>query len=110
MKIKNLSNNNMKDLSQLKSKKTNKADNPTELKSQSLPEKMDAKAVKDSTKVDVSQAAQQMNKAKTLATPSDDVDHAKVARLQKMIDEGSYKVDSMSIADKLVDSHFLLGE
>jgi len=110
MKIKNLSNNNMKDLSQLKSKKTTTTENPTELKSQGLSEKVDVKAIKDSAKVDVSQAAQQMNKAKTLATPSDDIDHAKVARLQKMIDDGSYKVDSMSIADKLVDSHFMLGE
>jgi flagellar biosynthesis anti-sigma factor FlgM len=36
------------------------------------------------------------------------VDEAKVARLQKMIDEGSYKTDAAAIADRLVDAHLAL--
>ncbi len=61
--------------------------------------------VSDSAKVDVSSRAQDMRKAKELATPSDSVDEAKVARLQKMIDEGSYKVDAGAIADRMLDEH-----
>jgi flagellar biosynthesis anti-sigma factor FlgM len=57
-----------------------------------------------SARVDVSQRAQDIKKAKELATPKDsDVDEAKVARLQAMIDQGKYKVDADKIADKLVD-------
>lgn len=58
-----------------------------------------------SAKVDVSSRAQDLKKAKELATPSQDIDEAKVARLQKMIDEGKYKVDAEAVADRLVDAH-----
>ena len=34
-----------------------------------------------------------------------DVDEAKIAKLQKLIDEGKYKVDAKAIADKMVDEH-----
>ena len=59
----------------------------------------------NSAKVDPSERAQQIKKAKELATPNDSVDEAKVARLQKLIDEGKYKVDASAIADKLIDEH-----
>jgi negative regulator of flagellin synthesis FlgM len=60
----------------------------------------------DSTRVDVSERGQQIRKAKELASKDlNSVDEAKVARLQKMIDEGKYKVDAESIADRLVDEH-----
>lgn len=62
-------------------------------------------APKGSSKVDVSERAQMMSKAKEIAGRPDTVDEAKVARLQKMIDEGTYKTDSQSIADRLVDEH-----
>ena len=55
------------------------------------------------TKVDISSRAADISKAKALATPSNSVDEAKVARLQKMIDEGKYKIDADAIADRLVD-------
>lgn len=58
-----------------------------------------------SAKVDVSSRAQDLKKAKELATPSKDIDEAKVARLQKMIDEGKYKVDAEAVADRLVNAH-----
>lgn len=62
--------------------------------------------VANSTKVDVSERAQQIKKAKELASKDlDKVDEAKVARLQKLIDEGKYKVDSEALADRLVDEH-----
>lgn len=58
-----------------------------------------------SARVDVSSRAQDMARAKELATPSGDVDEAKVARLQRLIDAGEYKVDAEAIADRLVDEH-----
>lgn len=54
--------------------------------------------------VDVSERAQMMKKAKDIASDVS-VDEAKVARLQKLIDEGKYKVDADAIADRLVDEH-----
>ncbi len=55
------------------------------------------------TKVDLSPRAQEMKKAKEVAMAAPDVDEAKVARLQKMIDEGKYNVAAKDIADKMVD-------
>jgi negative regulator of flagellin synthesis FlgM len=54
------------------------------------------------SKVDISQRAQDVRKAKEIANAQPDVDEAKVARLQKMIDEGKYKVDASAIADKMI--------
>ncbi len=75
--------------------------------------KTGASAVPDffpgASKVEVSDRAQMMAKAKSIAK-NDDIDEAKVARLQKMIDEGKYKVDADKIADKLVDEHLLASE
>ncbi len=62
-----------------------------------------------SAKVNVSDRAQMMQKAKDIAS-STSVDEAKVARLQKMIDEGKYKVDADAIADRLVDEHLRMPE
>ncbi len=59
----------------------------------------------DSARVDLSSRAQDMARAKELATPNDNIDEAKVARLQKLIDAGKYKVDAEAIADRLVDEH-----
>src|SRR5262249_17307211 len=62
---------------------------------------------KGDAKVDVSERAQMMQKAKDIAGDST-VDEAKVARFQKLIDEGKYKVDSDKVADRLVDEHLLI--
>ena len=59
----------------------------------------------NSANVNVSERAQMMQKAKELASGPMTVDEAKVARLQKMIDEGKYKVDANSVADRLVEEH-----
>ncbi len=61
----------------------------------------------DATKINVSPQARQINKAKEIAS-QDSVDEAKVARLQKLIDSGDYKMDAEAIADKLVNEHLLL--
>jgi negative regulator of flagellin synthesis FlgM len=71
-----------------------------------LTSKAKSSGVAGSTKVDVSERGQQIKKAKEIASKDlNSVDEAKVARLQKMIDEGNYKVDAESIADRLVDEH-----
>ncbi len=61
----------------------------------------------DATKINVSSQARQINKAKEIAS-QDTVDEAKIARLQKMIESGDYKVDAEAVADKLVNEHLLL--
>jgi flagellar biosynthesis anti-sigma factor FlgM len=63
--------------------------------------------VGESARVDVSDRAQHMQRAKELAAGGDEIDEAKVARLQKMIDDGNYKVDADAVADRLVDTHLL---
>ncbi len=55
------------------------------------------------TKVDVSERAQMMKKAKEIAKATPDINEEKVSRLQKLIDEGKYKVSASDIADKMVD-------
>ena len=64
---------------------------------------LDGANLASSAKVDLSSRAQEIRKAKELATPKDGIDEAKVARLQAMIDKGEYKVNAEAIADKLVD-------
>ena len=55
-----------------------------------------------SVKLNVSDRAQSMQKAKEIASDQS-VDSAKVAHYQKLIDDGKYFVNSSDIADKLVD-------
>lgn len=57
-----------------------------------------------SEKVSLSEKAQAFQKAKSIASDSS-INEAKVARLQKMIDEGSYNVNAAAVADRLVDEH-----
>ena len=64
--------------------------------------------LRDSANVNVSERAQMMQKAKDIASSPMTVDEAKVARLQKMIDDGKYKVDADSIADRLVEEHLTI--
>ncbi len=57
------------------------------------------------TRVSVSSRAQDMKEIKEAALAAPDVDEAKVARLQALIDSGKYKVDAKDIADKMVDEN-----
>ena len=63
---------------------------------------IDAGEMSASARVDLSSRAQDIKKARELASPSD-IDEAKVSRLQKMIDAGEYKVNAEAIADRLLD-------
>lgn len=59
----------------------------------------------DSSKVELSSRAKDIQKIKDLALNAPDVDQAKVDKFQKLIDSGKYKVDAKAVADKLVDEH-----
>jgi len=61
--------------------------------------------IAQSARVDLSSRAQDIKKAKELATAGESIDEAKVARLQALIDSGKYKVDAEAIADRLLDEH-----
>jgi flagellar biosynthesis anti-sigma factor FlgM len=57
-----------------------------------------------SAQVSLSDEAQQIKKATEIAK-DDTVNETKVAYFQNLIDNGKYKIDSASVADKLVDDH-----
>ncbi len=92
-------------LTSLDSTKTNKP----ESNDGSPSSKLSRADLASSSKVQLSERAQNLQKAREIAT-KDDIDEAKVARLQKLIDEGKYKVDAGAVADRLVNEHLMLPE
>lgn len=101
MKISNKTNTSAANIESAKSAKQS-VDGARDKKS------VGSSALGESSKVDLSERAQSIKRAKELATPDNSVDEAKVARLQKMIDEGKYNIDASAIADKMVDEHLLM--
>ena len=71
---------------------------------------IDASEMASAAKVDLSPRAQDMKRIKEIAMAAPEVNAEKVAKFQKLIDEGKYKVDANAVADKMVDEHLLLGE
>ena len=59
-------------------------------------------------KVSLSQRAQDLKNIKANVGSLDEVDEAKVAKFQALIDQGKYQVDSEAVADKMVDEHFMM--
>jgi negative regulator of flagellin synthesis FlgM len=57
----------------------------------------------ESSRVNLSERAQDIKRAKEIAMATPDIREDKVQRLQKLIDDGKYKVDASDIADKMVD-------
>ena len=76
----------------------------------SIAKGVDKADLAESAKVSMSARAQEIAKAKELATPSTEINEAKVARLQKLIDSGQYQVDASAVADKLLHEHATLTE
>lgn len=60
-------------------------------------------ASSEASRVQISSRAQDIKKAREIAMATPDVDEAKVARLQKLIDDKKYQTDAASIADRMVD-------
>lgn len=55
------------------------------------------------SRVELSGRAQDMKKMTELAKAAPDVREDRIAELQKLIDDGKYKVSSKDVADKMVD-------
>ena len=64
----------------------------------------DAEAV-GAAKLELSSKARELNRAKEIAKAGPDVDEARIAKFQQLIDSGKYKVNSQQVADKMVDEH-----
>jgi len=90
-----------------KAGKADKADKTGGAKGADLKSLGESKAGEAATKVELSPRAQEMKRIKDIATAGPDVDEAKVAKFQKLIDEGKYEVDAEGLADKMVDEHIL---
>lgn len=99
-----VSNPNTPNLKGLEATQANKTDALKKSPDRAGARTVDSAAIKDSSQVNLSNRAQALQKAKDIASDQS-VDEAKVARLQKMIDEGKYKVDAQGVADKMVDAH-----
>lgn len=69
---------------------------------------LNAKTAAKNADVNLSERAQMMSKAKDIASSPMSVDEAKVARLQKLIDDGQYKTDSGAIAERLLEEHMTI--
>lgn len=67
---------------------------------------LDSKAnVAEGTSVEISEQAQLMNKAKTVALNTELNTVDKILDLKKKIQQGNYKIDSNKLADKIVEEH-----
>jgi negative regulator of flagellin synthesis FlgM len=64
---------------------------------------LDTSANDVASRVNVSDRAQDIKRAKEIAMSAPDIREDRVAELQKLIDGGKYKVDAKDIADKMVD-------
>lgn len=57
----------------------------------------------EASKVHLSSRAQDVKRAQEIAKATPDINEEKVARLQKLIDEGKYQTDAKAIASKMID-------
>ncbi len=71
--------------------------------------KESGEALGGSARVAMSPRAREAQRAREVAASVPDVDEAKVAKYQKLIDSGQYKVDARAVAERLVDEHLNTG-
>lgn len=64
-------------------------------------------AASSGSQVEISDKARMLQKANEMVRQMPDIRADRVAELKKKIGDGSYKVDSASVADRLVDEHLL---
>jgi len=87
-----------------KTEKSDKAGVTSALDAKDLKAKSaDAVSPSEASKVNLSSRAQDIKRIKELAVATPEINEEKVNRLQKMIDEGNYKVDASEIAGKMID-------
>ncbi len=63
------------------------------------------KSAHSGANTEISAKSRDFAKAKAVATEAPDLREDKIADLKKRISEGSYKIDTGSIADRMVDDH-----
>lgn len=68
---------------------------------------LSAKTEDSSVKLNLSERAQDIRKAKELAQATPDIDMEKVEKFRKLIDEGKYKVDAKAVADRMVNDSLM---
>lgn len=103
MKVGSNSNTNLAGIEKTKTDKVDIKSNKAATNAR--PETADLDA---SAKVELSDRAQQMKKIKEIAMAGEEINQDKVAKFQKLIDEGKYSVDPADIADRMVDEHLML--
>jgi len=87
-----------------KSEKTGNSGKATDLSDKnSIVDALGSGEAQGSSKVQLSKRAQDIKRAKEIAMATPDVREDRVQELQKLIDNGKYKVDAKDIADKMVD-------
>ncbi len=83
-----------------------KTSNTKDAKKSKISDMFSATDLGASSQVNLSDRAQDTKKAKEIARKGlNDIDDAKVAKYQALIDGGKYKVDAAKVADKMVDEH-----
>ncbi len=107
MKVTNQRSQNA-DINSVKNKKSNSVDGLENLGRQTKSVANDLEKV-DAAKIALSDRAQDMKKIKEIALKAPDVNMDKVKKFQALVDSGQYKVDSGKVADKMVDSHLMMG-
>ncbi len=101
MKVTNTVNSQLQGINQKKSDKLDKLGNKTD-------KEISKADFSSSSEVALSERARDAKKAKEIAkNSSPEIDEAKVAKFQKLIDSGNYKVDAKKVADKLVDENLM---
>lgn len=60
-----------------------------------------------SSKIELSPKAKEIKKATEIAKQGPDIDEAKVAKFQALIDSGKYKVDADAVAEKMLSEHIM---
>ena len=92
-----------------KSKSSNALDGLTnDVKTKSADQIKDLSGKNEAVKMELSSRAQDIRQAKELAMGAPDVDQAKVEKFRKLIDEGKYKVDAKSVADRMVEDSLMM--
>jgi flagellar biosynthesis anti-sigma factor FlgM len=102
--------NNTGNLTGVDSQKIDRLDLKSKRDKESLGLLAKKSEISDAARVDVSERAQDMKKIKELAIAEPKDNSEKIARLQKLIDEGNYKVDTNAVADRMVEEHLIFEE
>jgi flagellar biosynthesis anti-sigma factor FlgM len=89
------------------SKRSGAADKSGRSSAASLLADMGSPSSSSSSRVEVSPRAREISRANEIARSGPEIDDARVAHFQNLIDKGMYKPDASKIADKMVDEQVM---